>query len=141
MVRWPGDYEGPYGTPMPTETGLVGRAAIEVGDADTAAEMRSGDVPALATPRLIALCEQASVAAVEGQLDPDHTTVGVRVQLDHLAPVGVGQHVEAEAVIDRVEGRRLVFNVSVHDQRGLVAAGKVTRVVVERQKFLDKISR
>ena len=62
----------------------------------------------------------------------------MRVQLDHLAPTAVGHTVRAEAKLKKVEGRRLTFKVSVNDERGLVAAGTVTRVVVDRDRFLDK---
>ena len=92
----------------------------------------------LATPRVVALCEQATCAALVGHLDAGRTTVAMRVQLDHLQPTLVGGAVEAEAVLDRVEGRRLTFTVSASDARGLVAAGKVTRVIVEVDRFLDK---
>jgi fluoroacetyl-CoA thioesterase len=60
------------------------------------------------------------------------------VQLDHLAPTPVGQKVTAEATLKKVEGRRLTFRVSARDERGLVAAGKVTRVVVEVTKFMER---
>jgi fluoroacetyl-CoA thioesterase len=120
------------------EPGARGEVRIVVGDADTAIAARSGDVPVLATPRVVALVEEAAVAAVTGELKPGTTTVGMRVQLDHLRPTSVGVEVVAEAVLERVEGRRLVFTVSVSDPRGLVAAGKVTRVLVELDKFLDK---
>ena len=62
----------------------------------------------------------------------------MRVQLDHLAPTAIGTEVTAEATLEKVEGRRLTFTVSVRDARGLVAAGKVTRVVVDRAAFLAK---
>jgi fluoroacetyl-CoA thioesterase len=109
-----------------------------VGDADTAIAMLSGDVPVLATPRVIALCEEATVATLQGRLDPGTTTVGMRVQVDHLAPTAVGSRVVAEATLEKVEGRRLVFTVSVSDHGGLVAAGKVSRVLVDTARFLDK---
>jgi predicted thioesterase len=109
-----------------------------VAPADTAPALRSGDVPVLATPRVVALCEEAAVSALEGRLLPNQTSVGMRVQLDHLAPTAIGATVTAEATLERIEGRRLVFTVSVNDARGLVAAGKVTRVVVDVQHFLDK---
>ncbi len=117
------------------------RATVEhvVTGADTSIALGSGDVPVLATPRVVALCEQATVAALAGQLGPEFSTVGMRVQLDHLQPTAVGQAVVAEATLDKVEGRRLTFLVTVNDGRGLVAAGKVTRVVVERERFLDKL--
>ncbi|CAN5733733.1 hypothetical protein BH24ACT3_BH24ACT3_03770 [soil metagenome] len=130
----------PYRTPVPLQPGLCGSIVLEVADADTANAMRSGEVPVLATPRVVALCEEASVQALTNRLAPGETTVGMRVQLDHLAPTGVGQRVTADATLEKVEGRRLTFTVSVNDNRGLVAAGKVTRVIVNRERFLDKTS-
>ena len=75
----------------------------------------------------MALCEEATVAAVDGHLPGGQTTVGMRIQLDHLQPNAVGSTVAAEAMLDKVEGRRLHFTVAVRDHRGLVACGKVTR--------------
>jgi fluoroacetyl-CoA thioesterase len=109
-----------------------------VGHDDTAVAFHSGEVPVLATPRLIALCEEAALDALGHDLPDGQTTVGMRVQLDHLAPTAVGHQVTAEATLEKVEGRRLTFLVSATDDRGLVAAGKVTRVVVDIQKFLEK---
>lgn len=111
-----------------------------VGDDDTAIAMKSGSVPVLATPRLIALSEEACVAVVEGKLENGATTVGQRVQVDHLQPTGVGNRVTAEATLETVQGRRLNFTVAVHDDRGLIAAGRITRVVVDTGRFLDKLA-
>jgi predicted thioesterase len=113
----------------------VSLVVIEV---DTALALGSGDVPVLATPRLIALCEEAACLAVDGMLGDGHTSVGVRVQFDHLAPVRTGSEIVAEATLEKVEGRRLVFTVTATDAAGLVGAGKLTRVVVERRGFLAK---
>lgn len=123
---------------MPLEPGISGEVELTVADDDTAIAMRSGTVPVLATPRVVALCEEAALLAVDGRLGGTETTVGMRVQLDHLAPTALGSRVRAEATLERVEGRRLVFTVSVTDARGLVAAGKVTRVVVNTERFLEK---
>ena len=123
---------------MPLQPGLSHRIELTVSDADTAVAMRSGDVPVLGTPRLVALCEEACCLAVEGHLGDSDTTVGMRVQLDHLAPTAVGMTVAAEVTLEKVEGRRLVFTASASDPHGLVGAGKITRVVVERERFLKK---
>jgi predicted thioesterase len=123
---------------VPLVPGLHGSAKLVVATADTALAMRTGEVPVLATPRLVALCEEAAVAAVVDEIPAGQTTVGMRVQVDHLAPTSVGSSVAAEATLERVEGRRLTFTVTVNDACGLVAAGKVTRVVVETDRFLDK---
>jgi fluoroacetyl-CoA thioesterase len=123
---------------MTLTVGTAASVTLRIEEADTAAAIGSGDVPVLATPRVVALAEQATVEAVAGQLPPGHTTVGYRVQLTHLAPSPIGASVQADVVLESVEGRRLVFRVSVTDGRGLVAAGYVTRVVVERDRFLEK---
>ncbi len=127
-----------YGTGVAVESGLTGKATMKVTPADTAPAMSCGAVEVLATPRLVALCEEACCAAVSGALPPPKTTVGVRVQLDHLTPIQVGSTVTAEATLERVEGRRLVFTVSASDDGGLVAAGRMTRVAVETALFLAK---
>jgi fluoroacetyl-CoA thioesterase len=129
-----------YCTRVPLQPGLAAHVDLDVRDDDTAIALHSGDVPVLGTPRLIALCEEASILAIDGQVPEGHTTVGMRVQLDHLAPTGVGCRVSAEARLDKIEGRRLTFSVSASDDRGLIAAGKVTRVVVDVEKFMDKCS-
>lgn len=123
---------------MPIEPGLTGTVELTVTDGDTATAVGSGDVDVLATPRVLALCEEASLLALAGSLAPGETSVGMRVQLDHVQPTAVGGHVTAEATLEKVEGRRLTFTVHAHDARGLIAVGRVTRVVVEVERFLDK---
>lgn len=123
---------------MPVEPGLVGHTQLLVGDDDTAIAARSGDVPVLSTPRVAALCEEAAIDAIDGLLADGETTVGMRIQLDHVNPTGVGETVTVDAKLEKVEGRRLIFSVAVNDPRGLVAAGKITRAVVDRERFLDK---
>ena len=123
---------------MPVEPGLSGEVELTVTDADTALAMHSGEVAVLSTPRIVALCEEASMQAVAGRLAQGETTVGHTVQLDHVAPTRVGTEVRAEATLKKVEGRRLTFAVAVSDTRGLVAAGKITRVIVATDRFMEK---
>ena len=123
---------------MPVEPGLVAQVTLEGTDADTAVSMRSGEVAVLSTPRVVALAEEAAMAAIAGRLGEGETTVGMRIQLDHLHPSAVGGEVTATATLEKVEGRRLTFTVSITDLCGLVAAGKITRVIVDTEKFMDK---
>ncbi len=109
-----------------------------VGTGDTALALGSGCVEVLGTPRVVALCEEATCNAVGNRLDECSTTVGMRVQLDHLRPTAIGGEVVAEAILEKIEGRRLTFTVSASDAKGLVAAGKVTRVLVDLERFLAK---
>lgn len=123
---------------MAPRPGLSATVSLDVSDGDTAVSLRTGDVPVLATPRVVALAEEATVLAVREALMPGTTTVGYRVQLDHLAPTKPGTTVQAEATLEAVEGRRLTFRVAVTDPHGLVAAGRITRVTVERERFMEK---
>jgi predicted thioesterase len=117
---------------------MRGDAKMIVTDADTARALGSGSVDVLGTPRLIALCEEATMNAVRQSLGEGQSTVGMRVQFDHLQPTPVGAEVFAEAVLEKVEGRRLFFNVSAEDSGGLIAAGKITRVVIDIERFMSK---
>jgi fluoroacetyl-CoA thioesterase len=121
---------------MTLEPGLEGTFRYTVTEADTAAAVGSGEVPVLATPRVLALAERATLAAVAGALAAGATTVGVRVELDHLAPSPVGAELEVHAVLERVAGRRLQFAVRVRDRERPVAGGSITRVVVDAAAFL-----
>ena len=107
-------------------------------DADTAQALGSGDVPVLGTPRVLALVEAATVAATAGKLGTGYTTVGTRVELDHVAASAVGRTVVAEAHLVRVDGRRLIFDVSLRDGDTTAAQGRVERVVVDRHRFVAK---
>lgn len=124
---------------MTLEPGLRGGASLTVTDADTAQAIGSGDVPVLATPRLIALAEAATVSAVVRHLGQGESSVGTRVRVDHLkaSPVGVTVHVDAELV--EVDGRKLRFEIAATDDTGdLVGRGEITRAVVDREKFLAR---
>ncbi len=124
--------------PLRLAPGCSAVIEMTVSVSDTAIELRTGDVAVLATPAIVRLAEEASVAATVDRLAVGTTTVGHRVQLDHLAPTPVGATVRAEALLESVEGRRLTFRISVSDSNGLVAAGRITRVMVERERFLEK---
>jgi predicted thioesterase len=118
---------------------LSAEVTLTVAESDTAIALRSGDVPVLATPRLIALCEEATVAAIAGQLPDGSTSVGTRVECDHMKPSLVGETVIAWATLVDIDARRLQFTVTVADaDRAAVAVARVWRVVVERDRFLDR---
>ena len=119
---------------MTLEPGLQAAFGHTVTEADTAAAIGSGEVPVLATPRVLALAERATVAAVAGALQA--ATVGTRVELDHLASSLVGADLAVEAVLERVDGRRLEFAVRLRNGDRPVASGLIIRVVVDTAAFL-----
>ena len=116
-----------------------------VTDDDTAIAVGSGSLPVLGTPRLLAWCEAATCAAIEPSLPAGATSVGTRIELEHLSASAVGQQVEVTASAAYVDGRLHRFTVAarnVVDGAGgkVVATGEVTRVVVDAERFLSRIS-
>lgn len=120
---------------MTIDVGLSASIARVVGDEDTAIALGSGDVPVLATPRLIAWCEAATLEAVAGRLPAHQTTVGGRVEFDHLAPSAVGADVVVSARVSAVSGRRIDLDVEAVEAGRTVGRGTILRVIVHRQGF------
>ena len=124
---------------MELRPGLTGEVEHTVSAADTAVALGSGDVPVLGTPKVLALAEAATVAAVAAALDAGSTSVGTAVTLRHRAATAVGGRVVASAELTGVDGAALTFSVSVRDGEGrVVADGEVERAVVARERFLAK---
>ncbi|MFZ5848327.1 MAG: thioesterase family protein [Actinomycetota bacterium] len=125
------------------EIGQSAQLRFEVTEGDTAAAVGSGDLAVLGTPRLLAWCEAATCAAIADALDGATTSVGTRVSLEHLAASAVGEQVQVEASVAYVDGRLVRFSVAasnLSDGR-VVGTGEVTRVVVDRERFLARLSR
>ncbi|MEZ5168755.1 MAG: hotdog domain-containing protein, partial [Acidimicrobiales bacterium] len=118
--------------------GVSGSVERVVADDHTAIAVGSGDVAVLSTPTVLAWAEAACVAALDGALAPTETTVGARIQLDHTQPTSVGGTVVVSAVLELVEGRRLTFSFEATDPRGTLAVGRIVRVLVDRDRFLER---
>jgi fluoroacetyl-CoA thioesterase len=121
-------------------TGQTARLEHTVTDQDTAQALGSGDLPVLATPRLLAWAEEATCAAIAGSLPPERTSVGTRVQLEHVGASPVGAAVRVGATVAHTDGRLVRFEVvAEHSDGRVVGHGEVTRVVVDRDRFLGRL--
>ncbi|MFN8169808.1 MAG: hypothetical protein U0S36_13635 [Candidatus Nanopelagicales bacterium] len=126
------------------EVGMSAALSFVVSDDDTALALGSGDVPLQATPRAVAWLEAATVEAVAPALDASHTTVGSRVDVEHSAATAVGATVVARASVGYVDGRLVRFEVALEEADAdgasrIVMSGQVTRVVVDRERFLSRL--
>ena len=128
---------------MALEVGLQAALVHVVSDDDTALAVGSGDVAVLATPRLLALAEAACMAALaDAGLPSDSTTVGTRVEIEHLLASPVGETVRVAARLDHLDGRLLRFEVvATDDGDRLLGRAVVTRVLVDRERFLARTAR
>lgn len=95
--------------------GLVGKASMQVGEEHTAASLGSGRAPVLASPIMIALMEAAAVDCVERFLPEGLESLGIRVEVEHIAATPPGFTVTATAELLTVSGRELAFRVEARD--------------------------
>ena len=125
---------------MEITPGLVGEIEIVVEPRDTADAMGNAGVHVLATPRLVALCEDAAITAVRACLHPGAGTVGTRIDVRHLAATPVGMRVRARAVVREVEGRRLLYDIEAHDEVEKIAEGTHERFQIDQARFLGRVA-
>ncbi len=124
---------------MEITVGMKGTAEALVEREDTAREVGSGDLLVYATPCMVALMEGAACEALAPALKETETTVGTMLAIEHIAATPVGLEVRAEAEVTAVDGRVITFSVTAWDEAGEIGKGTHKRVLVNSQKFLEKV--
>jgi len=125
---------------QPIKPGLAGESTRIVTEQLTAASFGSGLVSAFATPAMIALMEHASVNAIQQYLESGETSVGVEVNVKHLAATPVGMRVRARAEVVKVERRRVTFRAEAWDEREKIGEGTHLRAIIDEAEFKARIS-
>ena len=123
---------------MEVTVGLKGTVKETVNENITAEKVGSGSLPVFATPMMVALMEKAACKALENSLDEGSTTVGTKVDVEHVAATPVGMEVTVTATVTAVEGRKISFSVEAFDEAGLIGKGAHDRFVVNAEKFTSK---
>lgn len=119
--------------------GLTFTSKTTVTDALTAKSLGSGDMDVLATPAMVALMENAAMMAVASELPGGMTTVGGHIETSHLRPSKVGAKIEAKAVLEKIDGKKLFFAVEAMQDGNVIGQGKHLRFIVDRDKFLSRL--
>ena len=123
---------------MAIEIGLQGHSETLVEQEDTAKSVGSGDLLVYATPCMAALMEGAACKSIAPYLAEGETSVGTRMDVQHLAATPVGMEVRAESRLTAVDGRRLTFEITAFDEAGEIGKATHERVVVKTERFLEK---
>ena len=118
--------------------GITGEKSIAVTIDNTALAMGSGTLKVFATPAMLALIEGCCAESVEEHLPEGITSVGTKVEIEHLAASPLGASIFCKSKLVATDGRQLDFEVEVYDAAGLIGKGKHTRFTVDAQKFLDR---
>jgi len=120
--------------------GLMGESEMVVKEEDLVSRLGDIDVDVLSTPGLIQLLEAAAIQAIHENLPSDQLTLGTRVKIGHLSPTPLGMRVTAHALLKEVDKNRLSFVVDAYDETDKVAEGEHERIVVSKEKFLQKVN-
>ncbi len=118
--------------------GLAGQSEMFVREENTARHLGSGNVAVLATPEMVRLMEKAAVAAVDHLLPDGYRTVGVEVDVRHLAATPVGMRVRAQAELAAVDGRKLTFRVEAFDEVERIGEGEHKRAIIDLERFTER---
>lgn len=122
------------------EIGLTHTSSLLVDQSHTAIAMASGDMEVLATPAMMALMENAAMMAVADAIPKESTTVGAHIESSHLRPTLCGHKIAATAVLIKIEGPKLFFNVTAIDDSGnIIGQGTHLRFIVNKAKFLSRL--
>ncbi|NLF70670.1 MAG: thioesterase family protein [Candidatus Anammoximicrobium sp.] len=95
----------------------------------------------LSTPCLIGYLERTARKALAPVLDAGERSVGVHVDVRHLAPTPPGQRVVCTARVIHVDGPVVSFQVQARDQRELIARGLHKRRVIRTERFAAHVRR
>jgi len=122
------------------QPGLKGMQTITVGPSDTASHYGSGLIDVFATPAMVALMEKTAQLSVQAQLPEGHITLGTAISVSHVKATPVGMKVVCESHLESVEGKKLLFKVTAHDEKGLIGEGTHRRYIVEAARFMEKLT-
>ena len=121
------------------EIGLAAERSETVVESLLATRLGSGSVEVYATPAMVALMESASVAAIEPLLPEGQSSVGIALDIRHLAATPPGQQVRARAEVIGVDGRKVTFQVQAWDEQERIGEGTHTRFVIDVARFMQRV--
>ena len=121
--------------------GLTGKCEMIVKEEDLVSQLGEIPVNVLSTPRLIQLLETAAIEAIHEFIPTDQVSLGTEVRVKHLAATPLGMKVTANALLKGVDKNRLFFLVDAYDEKEKVAEGEHERVLVPKEKFLQKVEK
>jgi predicted thioesterase len=121
--------------------GLSGKSEMIVSEEDLVSRLGGIAIDVLSTPRLIQLMEAAAIEAIQEVIPSDQVSLGTWVKIKHLSPTPLGMKVVAHALLNAVDKNRLFFLVDAYDEKGKVAEGEHERILMSKERFLQKVEK
>jgi len=122
------------------KVGLNSVIETTVQEKDSAANYVNGFIDVLSTPSLIGLLECAAKNAVDLHLPTGYSTVGIKVDVRHLAATPIGMKIKAIAELVEVDGKRLVFKVEAYDEMEKIMEGTHERFIIDVERFMQRVN-
>lgn len=107
--------------------------------ADTAKALDPSLPPAASTPFLLSLAELTCCDAISTNLSQGDISVGVRAEIEHLAPSRVGAEISAHASVTARRDRRLTFEVTLFERDLCVATVNHERAIVSYGRLMERL--
>lgn len=126
---------------MELKEGLVHEELMTVTPQMSAVNVGSGLVDVFSTPSMIAFIEKTCSRAIIPSLDEQHVSVGMEINVKHIAPSKIGAQVKCVAKILKIEKNKVLFDAVVTDNNKIVGTANHTRCIVNKQKFLDNLKK
>lgn len=118
---------------------VKGEKTVTVTPDLTAKHLGSGGLAVFATPAMVALMEGAAVMAIDPLLPEGQASVGISLEIKHLAATPLGLTVRAEAEVTAVDGKRVMFTVRAWDTHELIGEGTHTRYIIDTARFKERV--
>ncbi len=126
---------------MPIAPGITADLTYIVEEKDTAFQFGGEGYPhVLSTPRLISLMETASANAVAAELPKEQTTVGLAVDMQHLAATPVGMEIRVHTELLEIDGRRLRYKVEAWDRMEKIGECIHDRFIIDWDRFCKRVN-
>ncbi len=123
----------------PVQVGARGTFSKTVEPDDLASKLDASLAAVMSTPTMIAMMELAAMDAIRGYLDAGEGSVGMAIDVQHVAATPPGHRVRAEAEVTKCEGRRLEFKVRAFDEAEEIGSGIHRRAVIDAAKFTERL--
>ena len=93
-----------------------------------------------ATGFMVGLMEWTCLKVLEAHIEPGEGSLGVHIDVSHLAATVPGQTVTVDAECTKIDGRRISFHVKAHDGLDLIGEGRHERMIVNWEKFEQRVN-
>lgn len=119
--------------------GVKGEQIVFVNETNTAKAYGSGLIDVFATPAMVGLMENTAHTSVQKFLPQGMVTVGIEINVKHIKATPLGMKIRCNSVLEKVEGKRLFFNVEAFDEVGKIGEANHIRYIVDAIKFVEKL--